>query len=74
MPDPIDEAQAVNELHQDVSLRNARAEAAAVPPGFNGVDCVDCDEPVEEGRLKLKLFRCLECARALEIRRKTHAA
>ena len=68
----MDEAQAVNELNQEVSLANARARGRA-PAHFNGRDCAACEEPVEKKRLALGLYTCLECARRIEHHRKMYA-
>ena len=73
MGDFVDDAQAVNELHQDVSLRNKLAEIRAVPKEFDGKHCGECGELIEPARLALRLYRCLDCARALEVYRRTHA-
>lgn len=67
MADYIDDAQAVNELHQEVSLHNHRLKMAPEShPDFDGQHCVDCecDMPVE--RLAWGRVRCVECQEHLD--------
>lgn len=76
MADTIDDAQAVNELHQEISRRNRdalRAEADKPPAEFNGEDCVECEEPVEPARLAHKYYRCACCQQQFEKDRKMRA-
>lgn len=35
--------------------------------------CIECDEPIEEGRLNLGLVTCIECARIAEHKGKQYA-
>jgi RNA polymerase-binding transcription factor DksA len=70
MADTIDDAQAVNELHQELSLREFRTKLAHAPAEFNGKDCTICGEPVEPARLLLGFWYCIECARLLEHKRR----
>lgn len=72
MADIIDDAQAVNELHQQISLERARKQAQA-PAHFNGINCSECEEPVEPKRLELGFHICLSCAQLAEHKRKLHA-
>lgn len=69
MADTIDDAQAVNELHQDVSLRNQRAKAFPEShPDFDGYHCVEPDCGVELPQLRLQWgrVRCVDCQGRLE--------
>jgi RNA polymerase-binding transcription factor DksA len=60
--DVIDQVQAWNELHLDVSLRNqALKNLPETHPDFDGKHCVDCDDAVEPERLALQRVRCAEC-------------
>lgn len=64
MADTIDDAQAVNELHQEISQRNRdarRAEETKPPPEFNGRDCIECEDIIEPIRLAHKFYRCACC-------------
>ena len=50
MADYIDDAQAVNELHQEVSLHNQRLKVAPEQhPDFDGRHCVDCEVELHAG-------------------------
>ncbi len=68
MADIIDDAQALNELHQELSLREFRAKQPHAPLEFDGTHCTDCGEPIEPQRLALGFWRCIECALKLELR------
>ena len=62
MADFIDEAQAVNELHQEVSLRNQLAKMQPEShPEFDGWHCIDCEEEIPAKRLGWGRIRCVEC-------------
>lgn len=64
MGDFIDDAQAVNELHQEVAFKNRaleRAKAEQPPAEFDGVNCIECADPVEPVRLQHKFYRCAAC-------------
>lgn len=66
MADTIDDAQAVNELHQELSLRAFRLRVRTPPLEFDGTNCTDCGEAVEPPRLALGFWRCIDCATRLE--------
>ena len=67
MADFIDDAQAVNELHQEVSLANQRLKTLPEShPDFNGVDCVGCGDPIPPQRLSWGRIRCTGCQEWLE--------
>ena len=62
MADTIDDAQAVNELHQQVSLQNfLLANQPERHPGFDGWHCVDCEDEIPAKRLGLGRVRRIEC-------------
>lgn len=62
MADYIDEAQAVNELHQEVSLKNQLVKAQPEKhPDFDGWHCVDCGDEIPAKRLGLGRIRCIGC-------------
>jgi RNA polymerase-binding transcription factor DksA len=62
MADIIDDAQAYNELHQEVSLRNQQAKMLPeTHPGFDGWHCVDCEEEIPAKRLGWGRVRCVGC-------------
>jgi RNA polymerase-binding transcription factor DksA len=73
MADFIDDAQAVNELHQEVSLRNQQAKMLPeTHPAFDGVHCVeeDCDVEIPPARLAMFKVRCVDCQSLLEKRQR----
>jgi RNA polymerase-binding transcription factor DksA len=62
MADYIDDAQAVNELHQDVSLRNQNVKVLPEQhPEFDGWHCVDCGVEIPAKRLGWGRIRCTDC-------------
>lgn len=62
MADFIDDAQAVNELHQEVSLRNQSAKVLPEShPDFDGWHCVDCGVEIPAKRLGWGRIRCVDC-------------
>lgn len=68
MADTIDDAQAVNELHQEVSLRNQRAKVLPEQhPDFDGAHCVDCEVEIPPLRLSWGKVRCVDCQEELEL-------
>lgn len=74
MADEIDDAQTVNELHQEVSLAEARAKTAPeTHPDFDGKHCVECGEEIPPGRLALGKVRCVECQTVIEKKAKQFA-
>lgn len=73
MADIIDDAQAYNELHQDISLRNLRALSLPEKhPDFNGADCIDCGIGIPTQRLSMGKIRCVDCQHELELRNKQY--
>jgi len=73
--DECDQAQWV-QLSEIASIRK-RAEQMNAPerhPDFDGIHCLDCDEPLVKGRLSLGKIRCVECQRILEIKQKQYSS
>jgi RNA polymerase-binding transcription factor DksA len=65
--DIIDDAQAYNELHQEVSLRNQQAKMLPeAHPDFDGWHCVDCADKIPAKRLGWGRIRCTSCQERLE--------
>lgn len=63
--DSLDHASDVEASFRDWAIAELRRPL--IPPAdFNGVDCVECDEPIPEARLKLKKFNCVYCQEAKE--------
>lgn len=62
MADFIDDAQAVNELHQRVSLMNQQVKMQPEKhPDFDGKHCVDCGVKIPKERLAFGRVRCADC-------------
>jgi RNA polymerase-binding transcription factor DksA len=62
MADFIDDAQVVNELHQELSLREQRAKVMPeTHPDFDGAHCIDCEDEVPAARLSWGRIRCVGC-------------
>lgn len=62
MADIIDDAQAYNELHQEISLRNQLAKVQPEhDPLFDGLHCIDCTEEIPAPRLVWGRIRCVGC-------------
>lgn len=46
---------------ENARVKNREALAPQKHPGFNGHDCIDCEEPIPEARLAMGRIRCVEC-------------
>ena len=70
MPDLADNASPVVELWTADAERRARGKSAPESQPnydeFNGLDCVDCCEPIIGARLAAGRVRCTECQSTLE--------
>jgi RNA polymerase-binding transcription factor DksA len=66
--DSADRAQADDEI-----LLEARIQAARGVPRPARATCIDCGAPIPQERQKLRLERCLPCARVEERRRAWYA-
>lgn len=65
--DEADQAQQINEEFTEKSIAACRAKAQAeTHPDFDGIHCVDCDEPIPEARLKMGKVRCVYCQQKKE--------
>jgi RNA polymerase-binding transcription factor DksA len=72
MADTIDDAQSVNELHQEVSLHNFKETLdPKLQPNYDewdGENCVDCGEGIPAQRVLMLRCRCVSCQEDLEKR------
>lgn len=67
MADIVDAADAVTELWTADAERRARGKSAPEShPEFDGLNCVDCCEPIISARLAAGRVRCTECQSTLE--------
>lgn len=84
--DPIDQGAWLAEMHNEASLAKQREKSkpeqhkvlVKQEDGTEVLDwpikeCVDCDEPIEAGRLELARIRCFSCQQALEDKGKLYA-
>lgn len=81
MPDESDRATAIEHAITDASISDIRhaANKRDQEPDSSGVyrilDCVECDNPIGEGRLRAAIRNtlCVHCASALEALRRRYA-
>lgn len=73
--DHLDQAQAINEQHQEASLALARAKLA--PEQVQNEDgtwpythCAECGDEIPQARLDMGKIRCVACQGLLERRSK----
>ena len=67
MADIADIANDRVEQHlSDALSRQVGKSAPETHPEFNGVDCIECNEPIPPARLSLHKVRCVECQSRLE--------
>jgi len=71
--DEIDDAQDMEELHRDLSIKKilARTQEEEGPLMIGGIRfCLDCEEPIPEKRLKAHpaAVRCITCQNRKERR------
>ncbi|MCR4302270.1 MAG: hypothetical protein NUV51_11705 [Sulfuricaulis sp.] len=68
MPDLADNADSVVELWTADAERRARGKSAPESdPGFDGLNCVTCLEPIPTARLKMGKIRCVDCQERLDM-------
>lgn len=73
MADIIDDAQAYNELYQEIALKNQRAKSAPEShPDFDGLHCVECEEEIPAPRLLWGRVRCVGCQEYKEFSERIH--
>lgn len=73
--DTLDQAQAINEQHQEASLalfreRSKPEQVRNEDGSWPHPECIDCGVDIPEGRLNLGKVRCLDCQELLERRSK----
>lgn len=74
LADELDRAAHISEMMNQNLVQEIRRAAEPEQTCIDGVwetmDCVDCGEPIEEGRLLLGKVRCYQCQSKLENREK----
>ena len=71
MNDRYSELNDAAQLQQDKTNRDAIAAVQArnapeTHPNFDGTNCIGCDEPIPQARLKLHKIRCIKCQQIFE--------
>lgn len=61
----LEQADQITQAARDDAVAAVR-RGEAVPTGFDGSHCVDCDEDIPPGRLQLGKFRCIWCQETKE--------
>ena len=59
--DNLDRASELEEVQRQASIRAAQGKIGKPPAGFDGTNCVDCGDEVEEGRLAICKYTCFLC-------------
>lgn len=70
--DNSDQASRVEEITTEEGIRRALSRIEKAPSHFDGVNCIDCDEPIPEARLKTGAFRDIECQEKYEKQKRNH--
>lgn len=75
--DDIDKANVLAQRFTDSSvaaamLKSKPEQVVGVDGQFPIINCVDCGEPIVEGRLMMGKIRCIDCQRILELQRRLH--
>ena len=59
--DNLDRASELEEAQRQAAIRAAQSKLGKPPAGFDGENCVDCEEEIEEGRLAIGKYTCFHC-------------
>lgn len=59
--DNLDRASELEEVQRQAAIRAAQSKLGKPPAGFDGENCVDCEEEIEEGRLAIGKYTCFLC-------------
>lgn len=63
-------AEALARSEVEEGVRRVVARLPVQPPNYNGL-CVDCDEPLPQGRISFGAITCLQCQEFRETRIKS---
>ncbi|OUV02514.1 MAG: hypothetical protein CBC42_06985 [Betaproteobacteria bacterium TMED82] len=67
LTDENDRASAIETQFNEDALEIARKKTLPeTDPDFDGVHCIECEENIPAGRLKLGKIRCIECQTVIE--------
>ena len=70
--DVSDQASRVEAMANEESVKKVLKRIEKAPSHFDGVNCVDCSEPIPEARLKTGAFRDIHCQQKHELSKKNH--
>lgn len=59
--DNLDRASELEEIQRQAAIQATQRRLSTVPPDFDGLNCVDCEEEIEEGRLAIGKYTCFHC-------------
>lgn len=59
--DNLDRASELEEVQRQAAIRTAQSKLGKPPTSFDGENCVDCEEEIEEGRLAIGKYTCFQC-------------
>lgn len=63
----LEMAEAIERGEREAGMaRVAKLNAPQSHPDFNGIDCVECDEPIHMLRLAMGKVRCTHCQQRTE--------
>lgn len=71
LTDPNEAASELEEAERSAAITNLRSrvrpeQVQDANGNWKTEDCIDCGEPIGEGRLKLGKIRCIHCQTLLE--------
>ena len=59
--DNLDRASELEEIQRQSAIQAMQRRMQQVPSDFDGTNCVDCEEEIEEGRLAIGKYTCFQC-------------
>lgn len=68
--DELDTADQLQERDRADGLARVREQLVQRHPNFNGVDCIECGDPLPAVRLAYKRVRCTPCQQEEDNRQK----
>lgn len=68
--DESDRASKIELVTTEECIKKVLSGIERAPGDFDGVHCVDCNEPIPEARLKTGAFRDIHCQSKLELKKK----
>jgi RNA polymerase-binding transcription factor DksA len=72
--DELDIAADLQQRSNDEGLARVREQLVQKDPRFNGVDCIECGDPLPAVRLAYKRVRCTPCQQEADDRAKMRRA